>query len=445
MAPIVRFAPSPTGNIHIGNTRTALINWLFAKSQGGQFILRYDDTDQARSKQEYVDTIAADLAWLGVTPDRVEFQSKRVAAHEAATQKLKDMGRLYACYETGDELDSKRKRQRALGRPPIYDRAALQLTDAEKAAFEAEGRKPHWRFLLDQQVETWVDGVRGEQSIDCASLSDPVLIREDGSFLYTLPSIVDDIDMNVTHVIRGEDHVANTAVQMQLFRILGDSTPDFAHHNLMTDETGAGLSKRLGSIAIKSMRAEGYEPIAAACMAVLTGSSEALRVVDGMDELMQLFSFDKISRAPARFEMATFKALNAKFLHLKEFKEVERRLHDMGIDCPQDFWLAVRENLEILSDAKTYWPIVQGPIEPVIEDTAFVAHASELLPAEPWDATTWKTWTDAVKAATGAKGKALFMPLRKAITGLEHGPELAGLLPLIGRQKISARLAGKAE
>ena len=445
MAPIVRFAPSPTGNIHIGNTRTALINWLFAKQNGGQFILRYDDTDQARSKQEYVETIAEDLAWLGVAPDRVEFQSKRVASYDAVAQQLKDKGLLYACYETGEELDMKRKRQRALGKPPVYDRAALKLTEEQKAAFEAEGRKPHWRFLLDQQVETWEDGIRGEQSIDCASLSDPVLIREDGSYLYTLPSIVDDIDMGVTHVIRGEDHVANTAVQIQLFRTLGGTIPTFAHHNLMTDETGAGLSKRLGSIAIKNMRGEGYEPEAAAVMAVLTGSSEALRPVDGMGELMDLFAFEKLSRAPARFEMATFKALNAKFLHAKPYAEVQSRLADMGVAGGEDFWLVVRENLETLKDAQGYWQIIGGKIEPVVEDADFLAKAAELLPAEPWDATTWKIWTDAVKTATGAKGKALFMPLRKAITGLEHGPELAGLLPIIGRQRISSRLAGKAE
>ena len=443
MAPTVRFAPSPTGNIHIGNTRTALINWLFAKKHGGSFILRYDDTDSARSKDEYALQIAKDLAWLGIHPDRVERQSDRVAAYEAAAERLKAMGRLYACYETGEELDMKRKRQRALGRPPIYDRSALKLTEAEKAAFAAEGRKPHWRFMLDEQVETWDDLIRGEQSIDCASLSDPVLVREDGSFLYTLPSIVDDIDMGITHVIRGEDHVANTAVQIQIFRALGGTVPSFAHHNLMTDETGAGLSKRLGSIAIKNMKADGFEPEAAATMAVLTGSSEALRPVNGMAELMEIFDFSKISRAPARFDTATFKALNARYVKEKSFADVQTRLLAMGVDVGESFWLAVRENLEKLTDIRIYWDIVHGEVNPVVEDAAFLAEAERLLPAEPWDRTSWKTWTAAVKEATGRKGKDLFMPLRKAITGMDHGPELDVLLPLVGRPRVSSRLAGR--
>lgn len=443
MAPIVRFAPSPTGNIHIGNTRTAVINWLFAKKNGGQFILRYDDTDQARSKEEYAVQIAEDLKWLGIMPDRVERQSANIASYEAAAEKLKAMGRLYPAYETGEELDMKRKRQRALGRPPIYDRSALKLTEEEKAAYEKEGRKPHWRFLLDEQVETWNDHIRGEQSIDCASLSDPVLIREDGSFLYTLPSIVDDIEMGVTHVIRGEDHVANTAVQIQIFRALGGNVPDFAHHNLMTDEEGQGLSKRLGSIAIKNIHADGYEPEAALCMAVLTGSSEALRPVNGMAELMELFAFEKLSRAPARFDTATFKSLNARYVREKSFADVKDRLKALGMDASEAFWLAVRENIEKLNDAKLYWDIIEGTVEPQADDQDFLNSAEKLLPAEPWSKETWKEWTSLVKAETGKKGKELFMPLRKAITGLDHGPELDVLLPLIGRSRVSHRLLGK--
>ncbi len=261
MAEIVRFAPSPTGNIHIGNARTALINWLTAVKSGGQFILRFDDTDQERSKQEYADGIAADLDWLGIKPDRVERQSARMVSYDEVAEKLKAMGRLYPCYETADELDRKRKRQRARGLPPVYDRAALELTDDQKAAFEAEGRRPHWRFLLDHKTVAWQDGVRGEQSIECDSVSDPVLIREGGTYLYTLPSVIDDIDMGITMVIRGDDHVTNTAVQIQLFELLNGKAPGFAHHNLLTSATGEGLSKRLGSLSIRTMKDEGYEPL----------------------------------------------------------------------------------------------------------------------------------------------------------------------------------------
>ena len=294
MAEIVRFAPSPTGNIHIGNARPALINWLVAQKTGGQFILRFDDTDAERSRQEYADNIAEDLAWLGVRPDRVERQSARMEAYDAVAQKLKDMGRLYACYESADELDRKRKRQRARGLPPVYDRAALELNAEQIAAYEAEGRKPHWRFLLDQKSVTWEDGVRGTQSIECDSVSDPVLIREDGTYLYTLPSVIDDVDMGITMVIRGDDHVTNTAVQIQIFELLTDKVPQFAHHNLIINASGEGLSKRLGSLSIRSMREDGYEPLSVAIFAVLNGTSESVQPLADMAALADLFALDKV-------------------------------------------------------------------------------------------------------------------------------------------------------
>ncbi|WP_319413984.1 glutamate--tRNA ligase [uncultured Cohaesibacter sp.] len=446
MAEIVRFAPSPTGNIHIGNARPALINWLVAQKTGGQFILRFDDTDAERSRQEYADNIAEDLAWLGVTPDRVERQSARMEAYDAVAQKLKDMGRLYACYESADELDRKRKRQRARGLPPVYDRAALELNAEQIAAYEAEGRKPHWRFLLDQKSVTWEDGVRGTQSIECDSVSDPVLIREDGTYLYTLPSVIDDVDMGVTMVIRGDDHVTNTAVQIQIFELLTDKVPQFAHHNLIINASGEGLSKRLGSLSIRSMREDGYEPLSVAIFAVLNGTSESVQPLADMAALADLFALDKVSRSASKFDIADLVHLNARILHETGYDAVAGRLAALGIEGGEAFWHAVRGNIERLPDVKDWWSIAhEGLPEDAVEkdpaDADFYARALALLPQEPWDETTWKSWTSALKSETGRKGKTLFMPLRVALTGRSHGPELAAFLPLIGYQRSVDRLS----
>ncbi|HEY7386193.1 MAG TPA: glutamate--tRNA ligase [Beijerinckiaceae bacterium] len=441
--PIVRFAPSPTGLIHIGNARTALLNALFARRDGGTFILRFDDTDLERSKPEYARAIAEDLAWLGTGPDRIVHQSERFALYRSAADRLERAGRLYACYETPDELERRRKRQLARGLPPIYDRTALKLTADDRARLEAEGRRPHWRFLLDHHSVTWRDLVRGESHVDCASLSDPVLVREDGTYLYTLPSVVDDIDLAITHVIRGEDHVTNTAVQIQIFEALGASAPTFAHHNLLTTASGEGLSKRLGHLSLRSLREAGLEPEAVASLAVLVGSAEAVRPVGSLDELAQLVDFAHISRAPARFDESELEQLNSKLVHTLSYAHVRGRLAAAGIDGGEAFWNAVRTNLTKVADAATWWPVVTGPVQPVITEPALAATASELLPREPWDGSTWKAWTEAVKARTGAKGKALFMPLRLALTGLDHGPELAPLLPLIGYERARRRLSGQ--
>jgi glutamyl-tRNA synthetase len=444
MKPVVRFAPSPTGRLHIGNLRPALLNWLYALKRDGTFILRYDDTDLARSTQEFADGIATDLGWIGIHPHKKVKQSERFALYDAASDRLRQAGRLYACYETADELDRRRKRQQARGLPPIYDRAALKLTDAEKAEFEAQGRKPHWRFLLDPKTVNWDDRVRGPSHIDCSSLSDPVLIREDGAYLYTLPSVVDDIDLGITDVIRGEDHVTNTAVQIQIFEALGGAVPNFGHHNLLTDASGQGLSKRLGHLSLAGLREDGIEPMAVASLAVLVGSSEAVRPVPTMAELADLVDLDRLSRAPAKFEVSELEHLNAKLLHNTDYAAVKERLAAMGIAGGEEFWLAIRGNCTRLSDAKDLWPLVNGPINPVIHDQAFIASALEALPAAPWDENTWSVWTKAVKDKTGASGKALFMPLRLALTGLEHGPELKALLPLIGRERAVKRLQGEA-
>ena len=439
----VRFAPSPTGRIHIGNARTALINCIVARKAGGQFILRFDDTDRARSRDEYAEAIVADLAWLGVKPDLTVHQSARVDLYEAAAQRLKEAGRLYPCFETPDELDRRRKRQQARNLPPVYDRAALKLSTEDRARLEAEGRRPHWRFLLDRVEVSWDDGVRGPSRIECASLSDPVLVREDGSFLYTLPSVVDDLDLGITDVIRGEDHVTNTAVQIQLALALGGATPRFAHHNLLTTADGEGLSKRSGALSLGGLREAGVEALAVAALAVLTGSSDAVQAVASLDELAGLFDLAHISRNPARFDPAELTALSARTLHSLPFAAVAGRLEAAGIagDAAQPFWLAVGGNLERFDDVVGWWAVVRGEIAPLIEDTAFLAQAASALPAEPWDDATWGAWTASLKAASGRKGKALFHPLRLALTGRESGPELAALLPLMGRDRVAARLA----
>lgn len=442
MSPVVRFAPSPTGFLHIGNARPALFNWLFALKAGGRFILRYDDTDRERSTAAFAEAIARDLGWLGVTPHLSVRQSDRVALYDAAADRLRAMGRLYPCYETPDELERRRKRQMTRGLPPVYDRAALKLTAAEKAALEAQGRKPHWRFLLEPRQVAWRDLVRGEAHVDGASVSDPVLIRADGGYLYTLPSVVDDLDLGITHVIRGEDHVTNTGVQIQIIEALGGAAPVFAHHNLLTTASGEGLSKRLGHLSLASLREAGMEPLAVAVLAVLTGSSDAVRPVGSMAELAGLFDLAHVSRAPARFDEAELAALSARTLHRMSYEAAAVRLQALGIGGDEAFWVAVRGNLARFDEAASWWRVVAGTVAPVIEDSAFVTLAAAHFPQGALDGGSWRQWTDAVKAATGVKGRALFMPLRLALTGLDHGPELAQLLPLIGRDKALARLSG---
>ncbi|MCC0806483.1 glutamate--tRNA ligase [Methylobacterium sp. W2] len=444
-APLVRFAPSPTGFLHIGNARPALLNALFARARGGRFLLRLDDTDRERSTEEFASAIAEDLAWLGIVPDLFIRQSDRSAIHDAAAERLKAAGRLYPCYETQDELERRRRRQLGRGQPPIYDRAALGLRDDERAALEAEGRTPHWRFKLDARTVAWDDLVRGPAHVDCASLSDPVLIRADGSYLYTLPSVVDDAEMGITHVIRGEDHVTNTGVQVQIFEALDQPAPIFGHHNLLTTADGEGLSKRLGHLSLRGLRAAGYEPGAVRSLAVLTGSAEAVRAVPDLDELAALVDLSHISRAPAKFDPQELDGLNARLIHAMPYEEARERLLAMGIpeERAQAFWTVIQPNLTKVADAAEWWRIVAGEVTPIIADAGFAAAALDVLPPEPWDGQTWKAWTNAVKERTGAKGKGLFMPLRLAVTGLEHGPDLSGLLPLIGRQVVVSRLGGR--
>lgn len=443
----VRFAPSPTGKLHVGNVRTALVNWLFAKGQGGQFVLRIDDTDLARSTPEFERGIEEDLSWLGLTWDERHNQSQRFDRYHDAAERLKAAGRLYPAYETAEELDRRRKVQLSRGLPPIYDRAALALTDTDRAALEAEGRKPHWRFKLDGRRVAWEDLAKGHVEVDTASMSDPVLIREDGLYLYTLPSVVDDLDMGITHVIRGEDHTTNTGAQIEIFEALiaaglGSATPKFAHMPLLVGADGAALSKRLGSLSVADMRDQGYEPLAITSHLGKIGTSDALEVAESLEALGAGFSFDKMGRSPARYDTDDLDRLNAQALHAMPYAVARPRLAALDCDLGEAVWDALRPNLNRFGDIVGLSRLVTGPVTPIVEDAGFAAAALDVLP-ETIDAGVWAAWTEAVKARTGAKGKALFMPLRHILTGQERGPDMATLVPLIGRERIVRRLKGE--
>ncbi|GAB5482749.1 MAG: glutamate--tRNA ligase [Parasphingorhabdus sp.] len=435
-----RFAPSPTGHLHVGNIRTALHNWMFAKKQGGEFLLRLDDTDKERSKEEYVTAIRADLAWLGIHPDSEERQSARFDRYEEQFEKLKAAGRVYPAYETAQELDLKRKVQLGRGKPPTYDRAALQLTDAEIAAFEAEGRKAHWRFKLDHNTSIeWTDLIRGDQHFDPALLSDPVIRREDGSWLYMLPSTIDDMDMGITHVVRGEDHVANTAVQIQMFQAFGANTPEFAHEALLVGTEGK-LSKRLGSLGVGGFRERNIEPQSIVALLARIGTSDPVEPIADVMTLVETFDFSRFGRAPARFDDEELTQLNQKIVHLLDYEDVQGRLPDAMSAAA---WDVVRPNLHDMGEIDAWWQVVTGPVaapDLSAEDQEFLNQARITLEGLSWSETIWKDWTGALKEGTGRKGKPLFMPLRQALTGLDHGPDMGALLPLIGRESALARL-----
>jgi glutamyl-tRNA synthetase len=448
MSVTVRFAPSPTGFLHVGNVRTALYNWLFARARGGRFMLRLDDTDTERSREDYAEAIRRDLTWLGLVWTVFDRQSARMKRYAEAAEALKKAGRLYPCYETQDELERKRKRQLARGLPPVYDRAALKLTVEERTELEKQGRTPHWRFRLEGRMVTWQDGVRGEQGIDTTSLSDPVLIRADGRYLYTLPSVVDDIDFAISHIIRGEDHVANSGAQIEIFEALQARPPRLAHHSLLTGAGGEGLSKRTGALSIASLREWGIEAMALNSLIARLGSSDAIEPCLSLDELAAGFDFAKLGRAPARFDEAELRNLNAKMLHMLSYDQVRDRLQSLDIAGGENFWLAVRANCERLSDVLQWWRIIEGPLETSFmgtrgDERAFLNDAAQLMPPEPFTEDSWMLWTKAVARATGRKGKALFEPLRLALTGRDRGPEMQKLLLLIGRQRALARLHGE--
>jgi glutamyl-tRNA synthetase len=442
----VRFAPSPTGMLHVGNVRTALITWLFARKHAGHYLLRIDDTDTERSKKEYEDAIRESLTWLGLNWDEEAWQSKRLDRYAIVIEELKKAGRLYACYETPEELNLKRKVLLSQSLPPIYDRAALKLTQEQKEAYESQGRKPHWRFKLNAEAIIWHDLVRGDVQFDGADLSDPVLIREDGTPLYHLCSVIDDIDFKITHVVRGEDHVTNTALHIQMFKAMNATPPQFAHLPLLSDPEGGKLSKRLGSMSIIDLRdQEGLEPMAIPSLLARLGTSDPIESCSSYEPLITNFDFAKFSRGTPKFDTDELERLNARIIHTLPFTAVKDRLEKMGLsELDENFWNAVRPNLERVRDITTWWQVAKGPVTPIIEDADFAQAAASHMPPEPWSHTTWGEWTSAVKTATGRKGKDLFMPLRKALTGMDHGPELDTLLPLIGAEKAKKRLSKSA-
>lgn len=440
MTVIARFAPSPTGRLHVGNIRTALHNWLWARKQGGHFLLRLDDTDSDRSREEHVEAIRADLAWLGMDIDGEERQSARFDLYEAAFERLRAAGRVYPCYETPQELELKRKIQLGRGKPPVYDRAALDLTDQQITDFESEGRTPHWRFKLDHDTPiAWDDLIRGPQHFAPVLLSDPVIRREDGSWLYMLPSAVDDAEMGVTHVVRGEDHVTNTGLQLQMFEAMGVNPPAFAHEALLVGSEGK-LSKRLGSLGVETFREEGIEPMAVVALLARIGTSDPVEPFTDAAPLIESFDFARFGRAPARFDSEELQTLNAKILHQLEYDAVSDRLPEgMGADG----WEAIRPNLATVGEAADWWHVVEGPVDSVVFDAeteTFLDQAAEIAATLDWSNAVWKSLTGALKEQSGRKGKELFLPLRQALTGRDHGPEMAALLPLIGKDRAIARL-----
>ncbi|MEN8918036.1 MAG: glutamate--tRNA ligase [Octadecabacter sp.] len=430
-----RFAPSPTGYLHIGNLRAALFNYAIARQAGGEFILRIDDTDPERSKQEFIDGIMEDLKWLGISWDRIEYQSKRLERYDAAKQRLIEMGRLYECFETPVELDLKRKKQLNMGKPPVYDRAALALSEDEKNALRTERGGSHWRFKLDHKRIEWTDGIIGDISIDAASVSDPVLFKNDGQILYTLASVVDDTEMGVTNVVRGSDHVTNTATQIQMIEALGGTVPGFAHHSLLTGPQGEALSKRLGTLALRDLRKNGVAPLAILSLMARLGSSDPVELRESIDEVVAGFDLSKFGSAPTKFDADDLGPLTARWLAARPYGEVADAVSGLGVPAQlgERFWNVVRENITSLEEMGDWWAVFRDGADPQIadEDAEFIPQALALLGEPPYADDTWGVWTSAVKEATGRKGKGLFMPLRHAVTGRTRGPEMADVMPLL--------------
>ena len=441
---VTRFAPSPTGRLHVGNIRTALHSWMLARRDGGRFVLRIDDTDAERSEERYVDAIRADLAWLGLEPDQEVRQSERFALYQQRFDALVAAGRIYPAYETAQELDLRRKVLLGRGLPPVYDRAALRLTDAKRAALERDGVRPHWRFRLDHEAPIeWDDLVRGAQRFDPATMSDPVVRRADGSWLYMLPSAIDDADLGITHVVRGEDHVSNTALQLQMFAAMGVPAPAFAHAALLTGSEGK-LSKRLGSLGVDHFRGSGIEPAAVLSLLARIGTSQPVEPLVDTAPLIETLDFAHFGRAPARFDEAELAQVSARIVHQLPFDAVADRL-PAGMDAPA--WEAVRANLAAVAEAADWWGVIEGPIDPPAagEDDAYLAQAAAAARAIDWAGDPWHALTARLKEESGRKGKALFLPLRRALTGRDHGPDMAALLPLIGRVRALARLDAAAD
>jgi glutamyl-tRNA synthetase len=435
-----RFAPSPTGHLHVGNLRTALFNYLIARRSSGKFILRIDDTDPVRSKPKYVDSIKRDMEWLGLHWDQIEHQSSRLERYAEIAQELRELGKFYECFETSVELDLKRKKQLNMGKPPVYDRSALALSETDRDALRAK-MGGHWRFMLDQSRVEWTDQILGNLSIDAASVSDPVLVRGDGQVLYTLASICDDTDMGVTHVVRGSDHVTNTATQIQIISAIGGKIPQFAHHSLLIGPKGEGLSKRLGSLALRDMRAAGVQPMALLSQLSKLGSSDPVELKTSIDEIILEFDLGKFGSAPTKFDEADLMPLTAKYLQGLTAMDVALHISNIGVPTEkvEEFWNIVNSNITTLNDLEMWWDLMEQGADPQIDeqDREFVSKAISMLPARPFGADTWRIWTKQVSEATGRKGKNLFMPLRRALTGMGHGPDMGALLPFLKNIKIN--------
>ena len=434
-----RFAPSPTGHLHVGNLRTALFNYLIARQMDGTFVLRIDDTDPVRSKPKYVDSIKRDLEWLGLYWDQIEFQSNRLEQYAQTAEKLRDMGKLYECFESSLELDLKRKKQLNMGKPPVYDRSSLTLSKKEKDSLRVESNG-YWRFMLDQSRIDWADGILGETSIDVASVSDPVLIRGDGQVLYTLASICDDTDMGVSYVVRGSDHVTNTATQIQIIQALSGNVPKFAHHSLLVGSKGEGLSKRLGSLALGDMREAGLQPMALLSHLAKLGSSEPVELMGSLDDIILGFDLTKFGASPTKFDQMDLAPLTMKYLQGLSASDIIADISALGVppEKADDFWNIVRMNISTLKDLSAWWDLMEKGAEPKIDDQdrEFVLKAVSLLPPGQFDANTWKTWTQNVTEVTGRSGKNLYMPLRQALTGMSHGPDMGHLLPFLKNIKF---------
>ena len=439
----VRFAPSPTGYLHIGNFRTALINFLFAKNKNGHFMLRIDDTDDERSLKKYEDAIKEDLSWVGINWDSLEKQSSRLSYYDQALQKLLDKKRAYPCFETAEELSLKRKKQLSSGKPPIYDRSALNLSDSDIADLKAKGRSPHYRFLLDHKDVNWNDLVKGTSQYNMSNLSDPVIIREDGRVIYTLASVVDDIDFEVTDILRGEDHMTNSAAQIQLFEALESSPPNLGHLSLLTDISGAGLSKRLGSISLRDLKDEGFQPMAISSLLSKVGSSDSIEIFRDINQIISDFDISKFGKSKPKFDKNELRGLNSKLFKILDFSDISNQLKKFNFKISSDFWELVKGNIENLEELELWWNIIYGNIEPKYNDENFLNTALETLPEGNFDKNTWTNWTSILMEETGRKGKELYNPLRMCLTGQNKGPEMATLVFLMGRGKVLERLTNK--
>jgi glutamyl-tRNA synthetase len=436
---VSRFAPSPTGYLHIGNLRTAILNYLISKKSGGKFILRIDDTDMERSDIRFIDQIKNDLDWLGLEWDQLEMQSDRIDLYQGVANKLRDDGLLYECFETPAELELKRKKLLNMGKPPVYDRSALALSNVEIKKLRNE-RASHWRFKLSHKRVAWIDNILGSISIDCSSVSDPVLIRADGQFLYTLASVFDDIDLEVNYVVRGSDHVTNTGTQIQIISSLKGSVPSYAHHSLLTGSKGEPLSKRLGNLSLKDMRINGVEPKALFLFMASLGSSKSIDLSLTANDVIQDFEISNFGSSSTKFDHDILKNFSTKYLAKLHYTEVYQDLISIGIpkDLVVSFWEMASENIETRLELKDLWKLCTNGVEPVVdsEDLEFVKESVKILPDTPWDKNTWKNWIDKIKMSTERRGKNLFLPLRKALTGKTTGPDMNKLLPLLKRLRV---------